>query len=303
MVFPKDDVENDYEIKNEYKKYLTDYILSDEIEDAKKNIIIFSETYGLEYYRKFKHIQKAVWFLSIGGYRAFYDDSFSFYKKIKRILRITKHRVFSFFDLDFYVKNDKTVNLAASYYAFDYLKKHKGEPKLFIEPISMEFIQYFNKMNFMIDTSVDRKNIVLYNPVKGDNTIMATKLQSLFPEYEFVPLKGYSHQEMKNLMISSKLYIDFGTFPGAERIPKEAAICGMCILTSRNGAADYHGDVPIPDNYKFGNYLNETDQIKKAIIHIMNNYESAVNDFEEYRKTVYNLENNFLNQISEIFKK
>ena len=301
LTLPSEKVDANYQIPKPYKKYVDKFITFDNVVDSKENIFIFPESYGLDYFRRFKNLQKAVWFLGVQHYRAFYRKDFTFFKKIERIYRILKYFVLSFFGLEFFIKNDSTVKLVASHYAYDYIAKHHGNPKLMIEPISLEFIEIFKNFDYKLNSDKNRKNSILYNPIRGDNELMVEQLKSLIPEYKFIPIKGYTHEEMIELMNNSKVYIDFGTFPGAERIPKEAVVCGMCIITGRNGASNYHGDVPIPDKYKFKQYKNQLDDISIAIKDLMENYSDRINEFDEYRKTVYNLEENFIKQIKEVF--
>ncbi len=303
LVYPDSSLPSDYEICNPYLKYIDSYLRLSDIEDSEHNIIVFPEAHGLEFFGKFKKAQKGVWFLSVDFYPAFYSNAFDFVKKVKRILRISKGYIFSLFGLDFFIRNDNTVKMAASYYAYNYLEAHKVHPQLMIEPISLEFIDYFKATNYSIDCNKPRENNILYNPAKGDNEKMAQKLKSLLPEYRFIPLKGLTHNEMAELMQNSKIYIDFGTFPGAERIPKEAVIYGMCIVTGRNGASNLHGDVPIPDKYKFANYKEQLTDIADTITDLMNNYREHIADFQEYRQTVYNLEPNFKKQLLAVFRK
>ena len=301
IAHPSADLLDSHKVPEPYQKYADGFISSENILDTPENIVIFAEGYGIEYFPMFKNIQKAVWFLSVDNYRSFYRKDFSLSQKIEKALRNFKYFIYSLFDLQFFVKNDSTPKLAASYYAYDYLRKHNGKPNLLIEPISLEFIEYFKNNNYTFTSAENRKNNILYNPAKGDNELMVERLKPLLPEYKFIPIKGFTHDEMLELMNHSKVYIDFRTFPGAERIPKEAVVCGMCIITGRNGASNYHGDVPIPDKYKFKKYKNQLDDISTAIKHLMENYSDRVNEFDEYRKTVYNLEENFIKQIKEVF--
>lgn len=301
LAYPQNTTGESYEIADKYKKYVDCFISFDDITDDEKNIIVFPEGRHLQYYSKYKKSQKAVWFLSVNNFRSFYNRKKTIKEKIDKICHIVKYRLFSVFDLDFVIKNDNTVKLAASYYAYDYLKKRNGSPEFLIEPVSMEFIDYYKGRNYSFDTPEKREDIILYNPVKGDNEFMASNLQEFLSGYKFIPIKGYSHDEMIELMNRAKLYIDFGTFPGAERIPKEAVVCGMCVLTGRNGASDFHGDVPIPDKYKFKKYKKQIPEIANTIREIMDNYSDKVCDFDEYRQTVYNLEGNFLKQLEKVF--
>ena len=72
-----------------------------------------------------------------------------------------------------------------------------------------------------------------------------------YPDLGFVPRQGLNHAAMRAILGCAKLYIDFGHHPGKDRMPREAARAGCCILTSRSGSAQYQADMPIPDDYKF----------------------------------------------------
>jgi len=49
------------------------------------------------------------------------------------------------------------------------------------------------------------------------------------------------------MCVSRKLYVDFGKHPGKDRMPREAAVHGCCIITGRRGAAGNPFDIPIPN--------------------------------------------------------
>lgn len=301
LTYPFEEISHGYEIHESYKKYVDSYIALEDAVDNKENILIFPEGYGLQHFSKFKVIQKAVWFLSVDNYRTYFNKDYPMRQKMKTLMRKMKYTLMSMFNMGFAIRNDATVKLAASFYAYDYLSKFKVNPRLLIEPISLEFIEYYKKCHYSFPAEDDRKNIILYNPKKGDNEFMVGQLRPLLPEYDFVPLRGLTHEEMIELMNTSKVYIDFGTFPGAERIPKEAVVCGLCITTGRNGASNYHGDVPIPERYKFKAYKTDLQQVAVSIRDLIENYSERIGDFDEYRKTVYCLEDNFIKQIKEVF--
>ena len=46
------------------------------------------------------------------------------------------------------------------------------------------------------------------------------------------------------------------------RIPREAAMCGCCVITNRNGSAANNVDVQIADKYKFDNEADEKQVIE-----------------------------------------
>ena len=87
-------------------------------------------------------------------------------------------------------------------------------------------------------------------------------------------------------MQSSKVYVDFGNHPGKDRIPREAAANGCCIITNKQGSAAFREDVPIPEKYKFEEPLEEVDRLKELLVDICSNYSEHVSKFEEYRNWI-----------------
>ena len=47
------------------------------------------------------------------------------------------------------------------------------------------------------------------------------KVSKVAPELKFEALRGLTQEQLIEKYETSKLYIDFGAFPGAERIPEE----------------------------------------------------------------------------------
>lgn len=163
-----------------------------------------------------------------------------------------------------------------------------------IEPISYLFLEKYMKDSH----GSDRNSTIIYNPVKSGEFIDFMKEK--YPFFQFFPLVNMSQDELIKAYKEAKLYIDFGPFPGAERMPKEAVLYGCLIITGKHGASFYHGDVPIPDDYKFDEN-KEVDKIVEKMKCCIKNYEECYDDFKEYRETVINLENNFMKSLKNIF--
>ena len=102
-------------------------------------------------------------------------------------------------------------------------------------------------------------------------------------------------------MKESKLYIDFGNHPGKDRMPREAAICGCCVITGRRGAAANDIDVLIPSKYKFQD--TDFDAISSQMDHVMKNFDTCTVDFISYRDRISNEEDSFKEEIKSCFLK
>lgn len=100
-------------------------------------------------------------------------------------------------------------------------------------------------------------------------------------------------------MRSSKLYIDFGNHPGKDRMPREAAICGCCIITGKRGAAANDVDIKIPSQYKISD--SDISLIADRIKYVLKNYEDLTSDFDSYRDKIRHEEAVFDAEIKRIF--
>lgn len=146
-----------------------------------------------------------------------------------------------------------------------------------------------------------RKDVVLYNPAKGLE--FTKKVIDSLPEITFAPIKGMSFEEVVFLMKKSKIYIDFGDHPGKDRIPREAAICGLVIITGRNGSAQNEVDVPIPDDCKFERDDKDLPAIADKIKECLASYDYYIERLEPYRKRIKEEPEVFSIQVKQAFDK
>jgi hypothetical protein len=97
-------------------------------------------------------------------------------------------------------------------------------------------------------TSGSRQDVVLYNPKKGLHVTNA--LKTLLPDVTFRALERMSAADVRTALRASKVYIDFGSFPGRDRLPREALKAGCIVIAGRAGAGLFHEDLPIPEEFK-----------------------------------------------------
>ena len=92
--------------------------------------------------------------------------------------------------------------------------------------------------------------------------------------------------EVEECLSEAKVYIDFGEHPGKDRIPREAAVCGCCVVTGRRGAAGNDVDVPIHPRYKFADRLENIPAILDCIRRLLAEYPQRIADFAAYRASI-----------------
>jgi hypothetical protein len=120
---------------------------------------------------------------------------------------------------------------------------------------------------------------------------------------KFVPISNMTRGEVIKTLLRAKVYIDFGHFPGPERIPKEAAILGCCVITGKRGSAAFFEDVPIPDEYKFEDREENIPKIIEKIRDCFENFEERYKDFDNYRQVIKNEPQKFVEDLRRIFVK
>jgi hypothetical protein len=170
-----------------------------------------------------------------------------------------------------------------------------------IEPIPL--IDSINE-DFLTDRFLDRidhkQNSILYNPTKGWK--VTESLIKAYPDWRFVPVKGLNREQLSEKLYQAKLYIDFGHHPGKDRLPREAAIHGCCVITGLYGSASNNLDVNIPSSYKIDPQVKSfLDAFKEKVGLIFNDFEKCFAEFSEYRKTISQEQVEFEKQINQIF--
>lgn len=67
----------------------------------------------------------------------------------------------------------------------------------------------------------------------------------------YVEIKNMSRDEVINTLKRCKVYVDMGTHPGKDHMPREAAMMGCIVITNKAGSAAYWEDVPILEKVSY----------------------------------------------------
>lgn len=166
----------------------------------------------------------------------------------------------------------------------------------------IEITDYVHDDFLNSDIKGKRNPVVLYNPVKGLE--YTEKIIQLAPDITFKPISGMVRTEIHDLMKHSMVWIDFGFFPGKDRLPREAGASGMCLITGKRGSAKFHKDMGIPEKYKIDN-ANYADlgEIIELIRDILDNFEDRQKQFASYRKRLKQEKEQFNAGISELVER
>jgi hypothetical protein len=262
------------------------------VDDSKDNILIVPEL-NTNLLANFKYLYKVIWWLSVDNYRSWIRPKF-----LSKIYFYKFLFFYKFFNKEFIISKHYALpihHFVQSYYAFDYLLNNKIRKNLITylsDYLNKDFINFATK-------KIPKANIVAFNPKKGYEFTKKLIIQS--KKIKFVPIINMNRSEVINLLKKSKVYIDFGNHPGKDRIPREAAICGCCVITNKSGSAKYFKDLPIRNEYKF----EDSDKNIPIIINLINdcfaNYSNRVNHFIEYKQFIKSEHSKFIKNIIEIF--
>lgn len=271
-----------------YEHYHTE---SAPYEDVSGNLIIFPEVEPM-LALKVKHAHAALWWLSLENFleRRYIWPLHDQIRYIKRVLQGRRPWGGA--------KNLKSLlHFSQTEHSTQYLKSCGINPIPLIDSINEDFLteKYLDQINH-------KKNVILYNPTKGLK--ITQQLIARYPHWEFLPLKGLNRDQLSQRLYGAKLYIDFGHHPGRDRMPREAAMHGCCLISGKLGSAGNHIDLPIPSQYKLDS--NNPDFIEifgELTKNIMDDFPQHYANFDSYRKWLQNEPEIFKQQIMDFFLK
>jgi hypothetical protein len=75
---------------------------------------------------------------------------------------------------------------------------------------------------------------------------------------------------------------------------------GVVLLQANKASAAFKEDVPIPEEYKFDSNTTAADIVSK-INHVLNEYDSCIEDFSFYREVIRNEKEIFISSVDSVF--
>lgn len=263
-----------------YKMYHNRYVMDGSEANSEDACLIAPEPVCLHLFDQMNRCKKIIWWLSVD----FFYENYTLQDSL-----LLKH-------LD-------VVHLVQCQYARSILLTIFGVPQERIRYLSdylrPEFLETAQQ-----EAQTTKQNIVVYNPKKGyeiTRHLIKTAKERIGTEISFVALERMTPAMVGETLRCAKVYIDFGSHPGKDRIPREAAISGCCVITGKKGSAAYAEDVPIPERYKFEDGIAQAQEILTLIEDMMVNYEEYRKDYKAYCKTIYAEKQKFEEDTRHIF--
>lgn len=150
-----------------------------------------------------------------------------------------------------------------------------------------------------------RADVVAFNPAKGmsrTEQILRALTCGLHHPPQMVALRNMSRTDVREVLSRTKVYIDFGSHPGKDRLPREAAALGACVITNRRGAAANGVDIPIPREFKIDDRKPGFERRAAAkVVQILADFDRHSAMFDGYRRTIADESEQFAADIAGAF--
>ncbi len=293
----------------DYELYKIPFVLEiNKNDDIDSNFLIVPEIYPcLKLLESFLKLKKIVWFLGITPYyfSQMKRNDFYFKKKLNRLMDYLNmphlYELMSETNLNKLKKkynytDNKLLKYADFYFANSYRTLqwfNKLQPIFYLS-------EYLNKDFLTVNIDYHLKeNMVVYNPTKGE--VFLSKLIKASPHIKYVPIINMSRKQVIETLTKAKVYIDFWNLGSKDRLLRESAILGCCLITSKKGIASCYEDLPIPDSYKIEDKNKNIPSIIKKIEDCFENYYERTKDFEYYREIIRNEPAKFIEDLKKIF--
>lgn len=301
-------------VHDAFSQYHVPYVR--EIEDNEVNVLVTSEGYShIKLAYRYKKIRKYLWWLSVDNFFITRDLDNPFTRFIINACRVVDILCAKLFNRHVYDMPKHVMSKYSTFSSLDdkYLGMYHGhfyqseyaKDTLLRIGISDDKIyalsDYLNDdfLSSSIDFKGEKEDIVLYYPRKG--IVFTSKIvRKSSDDIRYIPIQGYTRNQMVDLLRRAKVYIDFGNHQGKDRIPREAAISKCCIITGKRGSANNTVDIAIPNEYKF----NETqmNEIIAKIKECLYEYDKKINDFHFYCESIANEKKVFHEQVKGLFQ-
>lgn len=249
------------------------------VDDLPENVIIIPEAYHPDVIYQVKHMKVVYWWLSVDNPKYSWDKNNPLFKNVINCYHADKAGKI----LKKYIEESNVIPL------------HDHINDIFIKTEG-ELISSLNK----------RKKVVLYNPQKQPNETtekLISLVQGMDSSITFKPIQNMSLQEVSDLGVESRVYVDFGYHPGREHLPREMAISGCSIIVGDDGDASDDDDVPLVKR-KFKKPY-DFESISKMIVKEVTNHSSSFFDEElkNYREIVRKDKKRFESDVEGLIKK
>ncbi|MGW9112868.1 hypothetical protein [Microbacterium sp. NPDC055683] len=182
-------------------------------------------------------------------------------------------------------------HLVQSHYAWNHVHAHLGRVGTILSD--------YTPLAPVAASVEGRAPRIAYNPAKS--AVIMRELARRRPDLELLPLRGMTGDEVAEALRTSLVYLDLGTHPGKDRMPREAAAMGAIVLVARRGAGANDVDVPLPWEHKVDVLPDVVDAAIGALDAVLADPAAALAAQEPYRARVAGERDRFDREVAAAF--
>jgi hypothetical protein len=239
----------------------------------------------------YKHAATAIWWLSVDNFFRVEEHDATLRIRIRALMHSLGLRDAPAHQPSLSRIRNK-IHFAQSAYAMDFLQKQRMS--------GSQLGDYLNPVFSKEAGDEPRERTILYNKAKPSKAF--NDLLRDYPDLDWVPIAGMEREDVRTACRRAMLYVDFGQHPGRDRLPREAAISGACVITGRRGAAANDEDVSIPGAFKLDeNEAGFAARFRERVDFVMSDFTSAQDQFKDYRTVIADDRRRFQNNVRDAF--
>lgn len=181
-------------------------------------------------------------------------------------------------------------HLCQSEYAADFVRRHGASS------VSMLSDEIDLQTNEALSPISKRTNDLCFLPNKSAGA--DELLEQLSQEFSIVQLKNMNRSQITETLLDTKIFLDFGHHPGKDRVPREAALCGVIPVVRAEGAARFEQDVPLPKELLIeSRAFFDGPEFASRLHNILNNAEEFDEALGRYRAKIASEKQTFDSEI------
>jgi hypothetical protein len=254
------------EVMPQYEHY--DVAVVSRIADSADTVVVAPET-AVHLLLPLRRARKALWWLSVDNFFVSIGSPVTPPAADPALLQLVRSQ------------DPAVIHLTQSHYARQFLRARGVSSMMLSDYLSDAFVDGAAKRQ-----SMAKRDVVLFNPKKGAE-FTNRLIEASGSQFDFVPIQNLTPAGVADLLSSAKLYIDFGEHPGRDRLPREAAVSGCCVLTGRRGAAGNDIDLPIPRRFALDEACPTVlEQFNRLASEVLSDFDRVSAEFDDYRNWV-----------------
>jgi hypothetical protein len=123
-------------------------------------------------------------------------------------------------------------------------------------------------------------------------------ISMLARRYSVIPIADMTPSEVRDTLRSSRIFLDFGSQPGKDRVPREAVVNDCIPLVRKIGSAQHFDDLPLPEALKLQTQqMAEIPFLTQKIDYLKENSPAILAGLEFYKRKVLREKEQFYREV------